>query len=51
MAWWKDYDERDTREGKGWLDKGIQDVMIRGHRDPDEAAQIVLDRLDALAEA
>ncbi len=51
MAWWKDYDQRDTREDKGWLDKDIQDVMNRGYGDPDEAAQVVLDRLDALTEA
>ncbi len=51
MSWWKDLDERDTREGKGWVDKDIRDVMIRGYADPDEAAQIVLDRLDALAQA
>jgi len=51
MAWWKDYDKRSVQKEGGWLDKDIENVMLQGYENPDVAAQIVLDRLDALAES
>ena len=51
MAWWRDYHfEQLDRGAEGFLDSNIEAVMLRGFKNPEEAAQTTVDRLDSLAD-
>jgi len=49
MASFEAYHARQVQSGGGFTDPGIEAVMLQGFKNPEKAAQVVLDRLDAVS--